>query len=101
MQELLEKEWKNELTTGDTQYLYLYTPLCGTCQVAGKMLTIVEQLLPDKKWLKADLNYVSSIAKQYEVESVPCLLVLENTEVVKKIYAFQSVTYLYDLLKTM
>lgn len=99
MQELLEKEWKNELTNGDTQYLYLYTPLCGTCQVAGKMLLIVEQLLPDKKWLKADLNYVPSIAKQYEVESVPCLLVLKNTEVVKKIYAFQSVTYLYDLLK--
>jgi len=98
MQELLENN--REILLGeDTKFLYLYTPLCGTCQVAGKMLSVVEQLLPNFQWLKADLNYLPSLAEEYTIESVPCLLVLKNNQLIKKIYAFQSVPFLYENLK--
>lgn len=101
MQELLENNREILLANEETKFLYLYTPLCGTCQVAGKMLSVVEQLLPEHKWLKADLNYVPTLAEQYSIESVPCLLVLRNDELVKKIYAFQSVPFLYESLRSL
>lgn len=101
MQELLENNREILLANEETKFLYLYTPLCGTCQVAGKMLSVVEQLLPERKWLKADLNYVPTLAEQYSIESVPCLLVLSNDELVKKIYAFQSVPFLYESLRSL
>jgi thiol-disulfide isomerase/thioredoxin len=101
MQELLENNREILLANEETKFLYLYTPLCGTCQVAGKMLSVVEQLLPKHHWLKADLNYVPSLAEQYSIESVPCLLVLRNNELVKKIYAFQSVPFLYESLRSL
>ena len=84
-----------------TGYLYFYTPMCGTCQVASKMLTVVEQLLPDVPSGKADLNYLPEMAERFEIQSVPCLIVLKNGVVQEKIYAFQSVPYLFEKLKEL
>ena len=84
-----------------TGYLYFYTPMCGTCQVASKMLTVVEQLLPDVPSGKADLNYLPEMAERFEIQSVPCLIVLKNGVVQEKIYAFQSVPYLFEKLKKL
>ncbi|MGE6257526.1 thioredoxin family protein [Heyndrickxia sporothermodurans] len=78
--------------------LYFYTPLCGTCQVAGKMLNIVEKVIPQFEFGKADLNYMPEFAKQYSIESVPCLLIFQNGQLMDKIYGFQSVTYLHEVL---
>lgn len=100
MQELLDDNTERLLSAEETKFLYLYTPLCGTCQVAGKMLSVVEELLPHHNWLKVDLNFVPALAEQYSIESVPCLLVIRNNELVKKIYAFQSVPFLYENLKS-
>ncbi|USK96637.1 thioredoxin family protein [Bacillus tropicus] len=79
--------------------LYVYTPMCGTCQLAKKMLTVVEMTIEDLKIGMLDLNYAPHFAKEYGIESVPCLLVFENRTLMKKIYAFHSVEYLYTELK--
>ncbi|WP_079507061.1 thioredoxin family protein [Mesobacillus jeotgali] len=84
-----------------TGYLYFYTPMCGTCQVASKMLSVVEQLLPDLPSGKADLNYLPEMAERFEIESVPCLIVFSDGEIQEKIYAFQSVPYLFEKLKEL
>lgn len=75
----------------DTSLYYLYTPICGTCAVASKMMAVVEAMKPDMSFGKADLNYVQDIAIDYEIESVPCLLISKNGVIVNKVYAFQSV----------
>jgi thioredoxin 1 len=100
------KEWTKEqietfLDEKKTGYVYFYTPMCGTCQVAGKMLTVIEQLLPETISGKADLNYHPSMAERFEIESVPCLIVLNKGNVHEKVYAFQSVPYLYEKLKNV
>ncbi|MGI2329307.1 thioredoxin family protein [Planococcus sp. YIM B11945] len=101
MNEWTHKEWIKEKNTNDTTAFYLYTPMCGTCQVATKMLDVVKELLPDLTLGKANLNYVQEIAALYEVESVPCLIITENGLVREKIYAFQSVPFLYKKLKVV
>ncbi|MBS4200199.1 thioredoxin family protein [Bacillus sp. FJAT-49732] len=84
----------------ETTMLYFYTPLCGTCQVAGKMLGVVEQMFPNLLFGKADLNYVPELAKNFSIESVPCLLILKEGKVQEKIYAFKSVPYLHELISS-
>lgn len=79
---------------------YLFTPMCGTCQVAGKMLTITEQLLQNLPIGKADLNFLPAVAEKYEIESVPCLLVFKKGELVDKLYAFHSVPYLLEQIQS-
>jgi len=76
--------------------LYLYTPLCGTCQVASKMLTVVEAMVENMAVAKMDLNYYPTFAEEYEVESVPCLLIFKEGKLAEKKYAFHSVPYLLE-----
>ena len=73
--------------------------MCGTCAVATKMLTVVEELLPQLPLGKANLNYMEDLAYEYEIESVPCLLVAQDGNIAQKVYAFQSVLNLYEILK--
>jgi thioredoxin 1 len=79
-----------------TGLIYLYTPFCGTCQVSGKMLLVAAELLPEITIGKINLNYMRELAEKWVVESVPCLVFIEEGAVVHKIYAFQSVPYLVD-----
>ncbi|AUD13491.1 MULTISPECIES: thioredoxin family protein [unclassified Planococcus (in: firmicutes)] len=101
MNEWTHKEWLKEKNTQPVAAYYLYTPMCGTCQVASKMLGVVAELLPGLPMGKANLNYVQEVAELYEVESVPCLLISQDGKVTDKVYAFQSVPYLYEKLKSV
>lgn len=99
MKEWTIEEWKHATQKANIAAYYLYTPMCGTCQVASKMLEVVEELLPHVELGKANLNYVETLAVEQEIESVPCLLIAKDGQIQEKIYAFHSVTYLYDKLR--
>lgn len=85
----------------NTGLVYLYTPLCGTCQTASKILTIIEELLQDLSIAQTNLNYAPNFAKTLSIESVPCLLVIKNGHIKEKIYAFHSVPYIYEKLNQL
>ncbi|MCJ7840304.1 thioredoxin family protein [Lederbergia sp. NSJ-179] len=99
MKESTKDEMLKALERKDSVVFYFYTPLCGTCQIAGKMLEIVEKMLPDLPFKKADLNYLPEMAETFSIESVPCLIHLHDGKIQNKIYAFHSVPYLYETLK--
>ncbi|WP_033827941.1 thioredoxin family protein [Bacillus andreraoultii] len=100
------EQWTNDtfyqhLKSGKKGGFYLYTPLCGTCQMASKMLGVIEELLPDLLIGKADMNYIPEIAETFFIESVPCLIIFSDYQIKEKIYAFQSVPFLYEKLKSL
>ena len=99
MRELEQKELDEFIDQKRTGLIYLYTPFCGTCQVSGKMLLVAAELLPDITIGKINLNYMRELAEQWEVESVPCLVFIEEGRLSKKLYAFQSVPYLIEKIK--
>ncbi|MDE3840038.1 thiol reductase thioredoxin [Bacillus methanolicus] len=100
MKEWTQQDIKNSVKDKKTAAIYFYTPLCGTCQVGGKMLEVVSELLPLIPFGKADLNYMPDLAKELSIESVPCLLLVKDGELMEKIYALRSVPYLLDKIKT-
>jgi thioredoxin-like negative regulator of GroEL len=96
-------EWsRTELTSfidhHSTGMVYFYTPLCGTCQVASRMLEITEQVIEIPSG-KMNLNFHPDLAKNFAIESVPCLLFIKNGLIVETIYAFHSVPYLLEKIK--
>ncbi|MGM9966021.1 MULTISPECIES: thioredoxin family protein [unclassified Rummeliibacillus] len=99
MQEWSIEEWENMKESKEQCTFYLYTSMCGTCQVASKMMEIMEATFPDIPMGKANINYVEQLAIDYKIESVPCLLITENGKVRDKIYAFQSVSYLFEKIQ--
>ncbi|UII55452.1 thioredoxin family protein [Cytobacillus spongiae] len=101
MQEWIPNDFSENIAKAEITFLYMYTPLCGTCQMAGKMLQVVTELLPNQNWGKINLNYIPDHSESWEVESVPCLAVFKSGELIEKIYAFHSVPYLLDKLKSI
>ncbi len=98
MKEWNEHEIDTHLTNTGEFWLYLFTPMCGTCQVASKMMTVVAELLPNVIIGKSDLNYLPKKAIDWQIESVPCLMHVKEGKVAQKYYAFHSVPYLVEIL---
>ncbi len=98
MNEWTYDEWKDVAAREELVAFYLYTPLCGTCAVASKMMNVVTALKPDVSIGKTNLNYVEVLATEYQIESVPCLLIKRKDHPVEKVYAFQSVQNILEKL---
>jgi len=84
----------------ETMGIYFYTPLCGTCKLAERMLIIVAELLPQLPLYQCNINFMPDVARDWRIESVPCLAVIEGGELSHKEYALQSVPYLHERLKS-
>ena len=98
MENWTREQWEATLKDSPDSAFYLYTPMCGTCAVASKMMNVISVMKPEMPIGKADLNYVQSMAIDYEIESVPCLLIQKDGVLQHKVYAFQSVPYLLELI---
>lgn len=81
--------------------LFFYTPFCGTCKLAAKMLDIVLEVLPNVPIYKCNVNSMGTVALEWEIESVPCIIILNQKKVIRKVYAINSVTELYTLLQPL
>jgi thioredoxin 1 len=99
MEQWTKEQWEQQIQQHPKTALYLYTPMCGTCDVANKMLQVIEQLLPDLPIGMININYIEQLALELKIESVPCLIITEDGQIKEKIYAFQSVPFLYEILK--
>ncbi|TDQ40468.1 thioredoxin family protein [Aureibacillus halotolerans] len=101
------KEWdmnklENVLAKSDNQasYIFVSTTMCGTCQLAEKILTIVMEVRPELMIGKINVNYHAQKAKEWKIESVPCLVKIENHQAVDKLYAFESVPKVVEFVQT-
>ncbi|MEK3980724.1 thioredoxin family protein [Psychrobacillus sp. FSL K6-2836] len=100
MNEWTLEQWNSHKKSGKLTMFYIYTPLCGTCQVASKMMQVVQEMKPFSIG-QANINYLENFAMDYHIESVPCLLIAKGDAVYKKIYAFQSVPFILDSIKSI
>ncbi len=76
-----------------------YTPFCGTCRVAEKMLDVVMEMRPDLKIGKCNVNFAQNIVQDWQITSVPCLTVLQHGIPMRKEYAMRDVRHLLEVLR--
>jgi|GEM_PF-706378 Thioredoxin. len=92
-------QFLEKVRRGETGFYFLYTPFCGTCHLAERMVAILEEMMPEMAAGKSDINYMADFAREYQIQSVPCLLLFAGGEIREKIYAFHSVSFLYEQLQ--
>ena len=80
-------------------FVYIYTPMCGTCKVAEQMLRIASEVGDSHVVHKLDANFSPRIISKYEISSVPCLLVIQGGRRFEKQYAFKSVQDVFERIK--
>lgn len=79
-------------------FLYIFTPFCGTCQLAKTMLNKIESIHKEDIFLEMNASLYPAFMQEAKVESVPCLLVVDGGQIKEKIYAFQSIANIYTYL---
>lgn len=79
----------------DNYFLYIYSPFCGTCQLARKMLEDIEAIHKQTLFYQMNASFYSTFMQTYQIESVPCLLIKKEGQIVEKIYVFHSVPNIY------
>jgi thioredoxin-like negative regulator of GroEL len=92
MEEWTEQQllsWMKE--KDELRFVYLYTPLCGTCKVTERMLQVVLAIHPELPVVKCNVNFCPTLAQSWQVESVPCLVRVTNHRLSRKKYRMQGV----------
>lgn len=78
--------------------LYIQTPFCGTCHLAKSMLLQIESTHKQDIFYEMNASLYPEFMQEFQIESVPCLLIKVNDEIKEKVYAFRSIPNLYNYL---
>jgi len=76
---------------GDSFAVFIYTPLCGTCKVAERMLQVIAALRPELALFKSNIHFMPTVAADWQIRSVPCIVVVRGGAPQARIYRMQSV----------
>lgn len=95
----LTKEQLDQLTKKENnQVIFIYTPFCATCQLAEKMLRYVSEMKDELLLYKMNASFFPDFMHEHQIESVPALIQLNKDVVKHKLYAFESVTNIFEKL---
>jgi thiol-disulfide isomerase/thioredoxin len=89
-------EVERTLQSQDTVLSFIHSPFCGTCHLARRMLQTLEAVFEKEVFIEWNASLHPSLMKDYQIQSVPCLLVTKQGQVEKKVYAFHSVSHMYE-----
>jgi thioredoxin-like negative regulator of GroEL len=99
MEEWSQKELLEHAERMDTVFAaFLYTPLCGTCKLAERMLDIIMTMQPTLPLYKSNINFLPQISQDWQIQSVPCVVIKEAGKAKRMIYRMQAVDELYKQL---
>ena len=76
---LQENEWEDEQKK-ELLLVDFYADWCGPCRTMGEIL----EQIPDIDILKVNVDLFPAIAKEYQVMSIPTMIILKNGELVAK-----------------
>ena len=89
-----------QMEIGNAAILFT-SPLCGTCKVAERMLEIVAHLGVPAQLYKANINFTPYFREQWQIRSIPALILIKNGKVIEQIYAMNSVDFVYTKLTSL
>ncbi|WP_127584498.1 thioredoxin family protein [Paenibacillus koleovorans] len=99
MIELTESELLERITEEKRLFVFIYTPFCGTCGVARRMLEVLEQMRPNMPLAAANILYMPRLTEQWQITSVPCLLKLEDGVPINRLYAMQAIDHVFRFME--
>ncbi len=99
LKEVTEQVMEQELQAGQIAMVFVHTPFCATCQLAERMLYILEEAEQEECFYRLNASFFPDFMEQQQISSVPALLLLQEGVVVEQIYAFESVTNMFHVLE--
>lgn len=80
------------------EILDFYADWCGPCQMMKPTMEEFEKAHPEIKVTVINIDEQEELAEKYEVSTIPCIVVLEDGEEVKRAVGVQSLKKLEKLV---
>lgn len=94
MQDMTGKEISRQADA----FVFIHSRFCGTCHVARSFLDTIEKTHQQEIFYELNASLSPAFLQEYEIENVPCLLIIQNREIMEKVYTFYSVGNIYQYL---
>ena len=97
-----EKNFEQEVLKSDKKVLIdFYADWCGPCKMMSPVIDeIAEELGENVKVVKINVDENVNLAENYEVMSIPTILVLKNGEVLKSFVGVTAKPSIIDALNS-
>ena len=82
----------------EVELLDFYADWCGPCQMMKPVMEDFEQVHPEIKVTKVNIDEEEELAEKYGVSGIPCLVVVKDGEEVKRAVGMQSMKKLEKLV---
>ena len=75
--EIKEAEFKEKIKTGKV-LVDCYATWCGPCKMMGPIIDTIAKEVEGVSFYKLDIDDAEEVAEEYEITSIPTLLLFEN-----------------------
>ncbi|RHA80670.1 thioredoxin [Eubacterium ventriosum] len=97
---LTKENFESEVLKSDKKVLVdFWATWCGPCQMVSPIIEELGEELTDVKVCKVDVDKEPEISIQYNIMSIPTLIVFENGEIANKTIGGCTKDEILDLLK--
>lgn len=76
-----------------------YASWCGPCRMLSPIIEELSNELKDIKFYKIDIDKNEEITKEYDIMSIPTLLIFNNNKLEKKVIGFRTKDELINIIK--
>lgn len=93
-----EKEFQATVSSG-VVLVDFFANWCGPCKMVGPILEKIDPEFPTIEFVKVDVDQSQSLAIQFQVQSIPTILIFKDGQVVERQVGFSGEPQLKKMLE--
>ena len=99
VKEIKDNEWEKLIKKSKKVVIDCFATWCGPCKMLSPVLDNISEELKDVTFYKIDVDNAEKITTEYQIMSIPTLLIFEDGKLKDKVVGLRSKSDLIDLLK--
>ena len=98
VKEIKDNEYKELIKDGKV-VIDCYAPWCGPCKMISPIIDSLAEEIDGTKFYKINVDDAEKITTEFEIMSIPTILIFENGELKDKVVGFRSKSELEELFR--
>ena len=93
------QEFQELLSQNEVVFVDFFATWCGPCKMLAPIIEQLADKHPEVKVVKIDVDQETSLAMQYQVQSIPTLITFKNGQPTQRQLGFMPLEALENMLK--